>query len=256
MYRTILTLLLLVSFAFSAPAAPNPFLRTLPPERDLDSNLKNAAFELYLEQTYSGAGLQRAGLKFEVFKNAMIGYYNLQKSQVVSTAKPILSVIDFTKSSKDKRLWIIDLKSKKVLYNSHVAHGRNTGDEFARKFSNAPNSYMSSAGFYVTREKYIGKHGLSLRIDGMDPGFNTNAMARAVVIHGANYVSEAFIKQTGRLGRSLGCPALPVELTKDIINTIAGNTAIYIHTSLPEYRSNHLNPATAMERFFLQGNNA
>lgn len=256
MYRTILTLLLFISLPFSTPASHNPFLRNSADEFNLNSNLKGAAFELHLEQTYSGAGLQRAGLKFEVFKNAMIGYYNLQKAQALSPAKPILSVIDFTKSSKDKRLWIIDLKSKKVLYNSHVAHGRNTGDEFARKFSNAPNSYMSSAGFYVARETYFGKHGLSLRIDGMDPGFNTNARARAVVIHGANYVSEAFIKQTGRLGRSLGCPALPVELTKDIITTIAGNTALYIHTALADYRSNHLNPATAMERFFLQPRNA
>ncbi|CAN5897011.1 hypothetical protein BH24BAC1_BH24BAC1_01740 [soil metagenome] len=252
MYRTILPFLLLVSFSFSAPASPYSFLPDDPDKVSAESNLKSTAFHHFLEQTYSGAGLQRAGLNFEVFKHAMIGYYNLQKSQGLSPAKQILSVIDFTKSSKDKRLWIIDLKAKKVLYNSHVAHGRNTGDEFANKFSNAPNSFMSSAGFYVTRGTYFGKHGLSLRIDGVDPGFNTNAMARAVVIHGANYVSEAFIKQTGRLGRSLGCPALPMELSKEIINTIAGNTALYIHTSLKEYRSNHLNPTTAMERFFLQ----
>jgi hypothetical protein len=256
MYRTFLTLLLLVSLSVSTPASHHNSPWNNKEGFSLDQNLRNAAFELHLEQTYSGAGLQRAGLTFEVFKNAMIGYYNLQKSNVLSPTKSVISVIDFTKSSKDKRLWIIDLKSKKVLYNSLVAHGRNTGDEFARKFSNAPNSNMSSAGFYITRNTYIGKHGLSLRIDGLDAGFNTNAMTRAVVIHGADYVSEAFVKRHGRLGRSLGCPALPMELTKSIINTIEGSTALYIHAPLSGYRSTYLNPATAMERFFLQAKQA
>lgn len=256
MNRIFLALVVVISLTAATPAKYHPTNPTAYEDGfNLDKNLKTAAFDLYLEQTYSGAGLQRTGLKFEIFRNAMIGYYNLQHSNLLSSSKSVISVIDFTKSSKDKRLWIIDLKSKKVLYNSHVAHGRNTGEEFARKFSNAHNSHMSSAGFYVTRNTYIGKHGLSLRIDGVDAGFNTNAMARAVVIHGADYVSEAFIKQTGRLGRSLGCPALPVELTKDIIKTIEGSTALYIHTAMPEYRSNYLNQGNALEVYFLQSPN-
>ena len=249
-------MIFLVSLSVTTPASH--FHPIWPDGTDftLNHNLKNAAFELHLQQTYTGAGLQRSGLSFDVFKKAMIGYYNLQDKKAISAAKPVLSVIDFTKSSKDKRLWIIDLKSKKVLYNTLVAHGRNTGGEFARKFSNIPNSFMSSAGFYVTRNTYQGKHGLSLRIDGVDTGFNCNARARAVVIHGAKYVSEAFIKQYGRLGRSLGCPALPVELTKDIIHAIKESTALYIHASLPDYTSDYLNPSTAMERFFLHAKDA
>jgi hypothetical protein len=256
MYRTISILLLSFSLTYAASAAHyNPF-RQFESFFSLENQLKQVVFDLHLEQTYSGAGLKRAGLNFEVFRNAMIGYYNLQKTNSLSQAKSVISVVDFTKSSKDKRLWIIDLKSKKVLYNTHVAHGKNTGDDFATKFSNTPNSLMSSAGFYLTRETYFGKHGLSLRIDGLDVGYNSNAMARAVVIHGANYVSEDFIKQHGRLGRSFGCPALPMELSKEIIHTIKEKTAFYIHTSLPDYRSNYLNPATAMELFFLQAEQA
>lgn len=252
MNRIILIIVCFLSFSFSSSA--HIYSATWPTDTDftLENNLKLAAFELHLQQTYSGAGLERAGLEFEVFKKAMIGYYNLKGNQLVSPSKSVLSVIDFTKSSKDKRLYIIDLKSKKVLYNTLVAHGKNTGDEFARKFSNAPNSYMSSAGFYVTNNTYVGKHGLSLRISGLDEGYNTNALARAVVIHGADYVSEKFIRQTGRLGRSLGCPALPLEQTKDIIQTIAGQTALYIHAPIKAYSSKFLNQGAALERFLRQ----
>src|SRR5690606_932140 len=108
-----------------------------------------------------------------------------------------------------------DLKSKKVLFNTLVAHGRNTGQATADKFSNLPNSNMSSLGFYLTDETYFGKHGLSLKLDGMDNGHNDKARERAIVMHGADYVSDSFVKQHGRLGRSLGCPALPQEISKE-----------------------------------------
>ena len=136
-------------------------------------------------------------------------------------------------SSNTKRLWIIDLSTNTVLYNSLVAHGRNTGNEFATAFSNASESYKSSLGFYATGEVYQGKHGLSLRLDGLEQGVNDNARARAVVMHGADYVAESFIKNNSRLGRSLGCPAIPMNMTKEIINTIKDKSCLYIyHPSL------------------------
>lgn len=163
----------------------------------------------------------------EVFAKAFQGYQKLKASGSVS--KDIVTVIDFTQSSNTKRLWVIDLDANKVLFHSLVAHGRNTGNEFAKKFSNVGESYMSSLGFYATGEIYHGKHGLSLRLDGLQKQLNGNARNRAIVMHGADYVSEQFIKQHSRLGRSLGCPALPRELTPEIIKMIAGKSLLFIY---------------------------
>lgn len=166
---------------------------------------------------------------FNVFRKALIGYYHLKASHKLSDKKDYLSIVDFSLSSNKERLWIIDLKKKEILFHSLVAHGRNTGDEFAANFSNLPNSFMSSIGFYVTGEKYTGKHGLSLRLDGQEKEFNSEARKRAVVMHGANYVSKDFIKKAGRLGRSLGCPAVPVEIHKEVINALADKTCLFIY---------------------------
>jgi hypothetical protein len=126
------------------------------------------------------------------------------------------------------------------LFNTLVAHGQGSGMDMAEKFSNTPNSNQSSLGFYVANETYTGKHGMSLRLDGMDEGYNTNARSRAVVVHGADYVSQSFVNQHGRLGRSWGCPALPRELTSAIINTIKGKTLLYIEGPSDTYSSSHL----------------
>jgi hypothetical protein len=169
--------------------------------------------------------------KLESFTKALKGFYALQNKGMIQ--KNILTLIDFSLSSNTKRLWIIDLTTKTILYNSLVAHGRNTGNEFADSFSNKPESYKSSLGFYATGEVYQGKHGLSLRLDGLERGVNDNARARAVVMHGADYVTESFIKNNSRLGRSLGCPAIPMEMTTEIINTIKDRSCLYIyHPSL------------------------
>ncbi len=169
--------------------------------------------------------------KLESFTKALKGFYALQSEGKIK--KNVLTLIDFSLSSNTKRLWIIDLNTKTVLYNSLVAHGRNTGNEFADSFSNKAESYKSSLGFYSTGEIYQGKHGLSLRLDGLDRGLNDNARARAVVMHGADYVAESFIKNHSRLGRSLGCPAIPMNLTKEIINTIKDKSCLFIyHPSL------------------------
>ena len=167
----------------------------------------------------------------ESFTKALKGFYTLQNKGAIQ--KNVLTLIDFSLSSNTKRLWIIDLNSKTILFNSLVAHGRNTGNEFANSFSNAAESYKSSLGFYATGEVYQGKHGLSMRLDGLERGVNDNARARAVVMHGADYVAESFINNHTRLGRSLGCPAIPMNMTKEIINTIKDKSCLYIyHPSL------------------------
>jgi hypothetical protein len=166
---------------------------------------------------------------YKVFRKALIGYYHLKASNKLSNDKEYLTIVDFSLSSNKERLWIIDLKNKDILFHTLVAHGRNTGEEYAANFSNLPNSFMSSIGFYVTGEIYNGKHGVSLRLDGQEKEFNSQARQRAVVMHGADYVSKDFIKKAGRLGRSLGCPAVPVEIHKEVINTLADKTCLFVY---------------------------
>ena len=164
---------------------------------------------------------------FESFSIALEGFYKLKRNGQVT--KDILTLIDFSLSSNSKRLWVIDLTNNKVLFNSLVAHGKNTGEEFASYFSNKAESFQSSLGFYATAEVYNGKHGMSLKLDGLQKGLNDKARERAVVVHGADYVSESFIKNHKRLGRSQGCPALPVELNEKIINVIKDKSCLFIY---------------------------
>ncbi|MCC9137992.1 murein L,D-transpeptidase catalytic domain family protein [Pontibacter silvestris] len=240
----------LPSTAVKAPVITTPVTSTMPDR--LTFAEKQAAFNDHVLDIYNSADLQRKGLSFDVFQKALIGFHNFKKNNLISPSKSVITVVDFTKSSSQKRLWTIDLHSKKVLFNTLVAHGRNTGGDKAVKFSNQPNSFMSSVGFYLTNQTYYGKHGLSLRLSGMDDKYNSNALPRAIVIHGADYVSEAFVKRNGRLGRSLGCPALPQEVSKDVINAIKDKTVLYIHGAEKNYTSNYLNPATAVDAFALE----
>jgi hypothetical protein len=165
--------------------------------------------------------------KLESFAQALSGFYKLKEEGKIK--KDIVTLIDFSLPSSAKRLWVIDLVSKTILFQSLVAHGRNTGEEFADSFSNAAQSFKSSLGFYSTGEVYNGKHGLSLRLDGLEKGINDNARNRGVVIHAANYVSASFIKNNKRLGRSEGCPALPVSLSKEIISAIKDKSCLFIY---------------------------
>ncbi|MGV9003153.1 murein L,D-transpeptidase catalytic domain family protein [Flavobacterium sp.] len=164
---------------------------------------------------------------FDCFSIALEGFNKFKEKGIFK--KNILTLIDFSKSSNSKRLWIIDLDSDEVLLNTYVAHGRNTGNEFADKFSNKAESFQSSLGFYATAEIYNGKHGSSLKLDGLQKGMNDNARERAVVMHGADYVSEKFIKNNKRLGRSLGCPAVPEELNDKIITLIKDKSCLFIY---------------------------
>lgn len=221
----------------------------------LTSNISSTQlFDQYIDSSYEKANLAASGLDSAVFRKALVGYYNLKKTNLVSPERQIITIIDFTRSSSQKRLWIVDLANNKLLYNTLVAHGQGSGGDMATSFSNLENSHQSSLGFYITSETYFGKHGFSMKLEGMDKGFNTNARDRAVVVHGADYVSQSFINKTGRLGRSHGCPALPVELTKTIINTIKGQTCMFINGPATNYTSNFLDQDIAASNFISNGN--
>lgn len=190
----------------------------------------------YISGIYSKINFCREGkLNPIVFETAYRGYANLRAAGKLNTDNEIISIADYSLSANVKRLWIIDLKTKKVLLNTYVAHGQGTGEEFATAFSNRENSHQSSLGFYVTGETYIGEHGLSLYLHGMDNGFNSAAYQRAVVLHGAAYVSEDFIRDNQRLGRSWGCPAVAQELAPEIINTLKDGTCLFIYHPNKKY---------------------
>jgi hypothetical protein len=215
------------------------FLFSFSPSKVFHSELKNnnllvfktlpvSSMDNNAEMVYNNLHANNFALpKEKSFTQALKGFYLLKEKGLIK--KNILTLVDFSLSSNLKRLWVIDLTTNTVLFQSLVAHGRNTGEEFANSFSNAQQSFKSSLGFYVTGEIYNGKHGMSLRLDGLEKGLNDNARSRGVVMHAANYVSSSFIKNNKRLGRSQGCPAIPEELSKDIINAIKDKSCLFIY---------------------------
>jgi hypothetical protein len=173
-------------------------------------------------------------LSYEVFNAAVRGYSQTDKIR----KQNIMTIIDFSKPSTDKRCFVIDMDSRKLLYYCFVAHGKNSGDNFAGSFSNQPESLKSSLGFYLTAETYSGKHGYSLRLDGLEKNINDNARSREIVIHGADYVSQEFINKYGRLGRSWGCPALPPDISKEVIDKISDGSCLFIYSPDKSYFAN------------------
>ena len=157
--------------------------------------------------------------------------------QCVQKAMPArtLSVIDYSRPSTQPRLWVFDLAHRTLLFKELVAHGRNSGDNEATHFSNAPGSLMSSLGTYVTDGTYVGHNGYSLRLKGLDEGFNDNAESRAIVIHGASYVSPMFAASEGRLGRSWGCPAVRRGVAKRLIDTIKDRSVVFAYYPDPKW---------------------
>jgi len=213
--------------------------------------LSRLIFEDSLENLYRSINLASYDLSYDVFRLGMIGYYTLRQQGKLGS-KNLLSIIDFTKPSTKKRFYTIDLDELKVTFNTYVAHGKNTGENMATSFSNVLHSNQSSLGFYVTGETYVGSKGYSLKLDGVERGFNDNMRERAVVMHNADYVSEKWIERYGRIGRSQGCPALPVEVAKDVINTIKHQTAIFAYYNDDIYlqNSSYLN----IDRLLLESN--
>ncbi|HRA10243.1 MAG TPA: murein L,D-transpeptidase catalytic domain family protein [Chitinophagaceae bacterium] len=179
-------------------------------------------------ELYNTINLSTYGLSTEAFNYAWKGYQELVESNKVRRTN-YLTICDLSQSSRKKRLYIIDIENQRLVTNTYVAHGKNSGGEFATTFSNKPESLQSSLGFYVTGNTYIGKHGLSLRINGVDPGYNDKALERTIVIHGAAYVDPARAKAGVFMGRSWGCPAVPQKESATIINTIKEGTCLFIY---------------------------
>lgn len=178
---------------------------------------------------------KNAPLSREVFSKAYLGFLNLKNAGKLQQDESILSVCDFSLSANVKRLWVLDLENHKVLFHTLVAHGQGSGEEFAVNFSNRENSHQSSYGFYVTEGTYTGDNGYSLKLNGMDRGYNDNAFNRAVVMHGAEYVCDSYIKSNKRLGRSWGCPAVPANLAKPIIDAVKNKTCLFIYYPSKNY---------------------
>jgi len=176
-------------------------------------------------------------LKYKVnekaIEHAMLGYNNLLNKG--ENFNDNLVVIDYSKSGNDIRFYVINMSDTTLVYSKLVAHGKNTGELYATDFSNEKGSYKSSLGFFRTAETYSGKHGLSLRLDGLESGINNNARERAIVIHSADYVSNEFIAEHGRLGRSHGCPALPKQNYEEVIHSIKEGCLLFIYANQNNY---------------------
>jgi hypothetical protein len=192
-------------------------------------------------------------LNFDAFKLALTGF-NILKNQGKVSNLEILTVFDLSKPSNEERLFVLDLKNRKILSKSLCSHGKNSGEIIATTFSNTPNSYMTSLGFYLTGETYDGKNGYSLKLDGLEANINDNARERGVVIHGADYCSYNFINTEGRLGRSQGCPALPIEKNEKIIQLIKNKTCFFIYSPNKQYHksSNLINLDQGLVEDFIQ----
>jgi len=186
---------------------------------------------------YDSLHLNDLGLSEEAFQYAVKGYdYLKEKGKIIN--EKVISIVDFTRPSSEKRLFVIDLQSCRILFNTYVAHGQGSGREFANRFSNIPESYQSSLGFYLTSDTYTGKNGYSMHLFGMEKGINDKADERAIVMHGAPYVSEDYIRSRGYIGRSWGCPAVPEKLTKPIIEEIKNGSCLFIYSKDKNYLRN------------------
>jgi hypothetical protein len=174
---------------------------------------------------FTGLARVSPGLDREVLRHALAA----MQCAVNNGAAPArrLAVIDYSRPSTERRLWLFDLDKRRLLLRDFVAHGRRSGENFATEFSNSLGSYQSSLGLFRTAESYRGKHGYSLRMDGLEPGINDLARERAIVIHAADYVNPALVASQGRIGRSLGCPAVRPEVARMVIDQLKGGQFMF-----------------------------
>jgi hypothetical protein len=191
-------------------------------------------FEAEVNNLYCDINLEQVGLKREVFAYAYKGYLKLLDEHRINKSN-IITICDFSQSSRNRRLYVVDLETKKILVNTYVAHGRRSGGEYANSFSNGRSSHKSSLGFYVTEMSYTGKHGLALKIHGLEKGFNDKADKRNVVIHGSKYVGEDYIKTNRYNGRSFGCPAIPNGDVKEVVEDMKGGSCFFIYHPTKKY---------------------
>ena len=197
---------------------------------------KAAAFSEEVTDLYEEADLKELGLTKQAVAYALKGYYYLLEHHKLARTN-VLSICDLSQSSRNKRMYVLDLEQKKVLINTYVAHGRNSGTEFAHSFSNSPSSHKSSLGFYVTEDTYYGNNGLSLKIIGMERGFNDRANGRNIVVHGSEYVGPDFLRMNHFSGRSYGCPAVPADESEEVIDAIKGGSCLFIYHPTKKYIS-------------------
>lgn len=183
---------------------------------------------------YDSLQLGGLGLSQEAFTYGMNGFQNLLEQGRLKNDS-VIAIVDFSLPSCQKRLFIIDVRNARLLFNTLVSHGKNSGTLNATSFSNKLNSYKTSLGFYITDNTYIGEHGLSLRLRGTEKGINDNAMSRAIVMHGADYVNEALIDRQGYIGRSLGCPAIPISVHREVIRTMADGACLFLYSDNKHY---------------------
>jgi hypothetical protein len=202
----------------------------------LKSSNDAAAIESEASSLYDQLALD-GDISMKTLVYALKGFKYLQSKGLLENNNT-LSICDFSQSSRKKRLYIIDVASRKLLLNTYVAHGRNSGGEYATSFSNDQDSHKSSLGFYVTRNTYNGAHGLSLRIEGVEKGFNDKANTRDVVVHGCDYLGERWIKNSPFAGRSWGCPAVPLAETPKVIKLIKNGSCLFIYHPTEKYIRN------------------
>lgn len=216
-FLTIFTLLLPLAWLIEGKA------ETVVAETSCDSTAMSRHEQLFHEMHLDSI------VNYTAFEQAVVGYERIQEKK-----RPVLTLIDFSKPSTEKRLYVFDMNAKKLLFTSVVAHGKNSGDKYATSFSNKNGSHKSSLGFYLTGGTYQGSNGYSLILDGLEKGVNDQARRRAIVIHGADYANPEVAK-CGRLGRSFGCPALPRALTRPIIDAIKGGSVLFIYAEKQDY---------------------
>lgn len=204
--------------------------------------------ELNIKELYSELNAAQYDLSFTAFRYAYIGYQTMKKQHRLNN-KELFSIIDFTKDCNSKRFYTIDLEKMKIVYYTYVAHGKKSGERMATSFSDVVESNKSSIGFYITGSTYNGGNGYSLMLHGDEKGYNSNLAKRSVVVHAADYANEDYIARNGRMGRSLGCPALPENIYKQVIETIKEKTMIFVYYNDAKYlkTSKYLNVLKLIE---------
>jgi len=183
---------------------------------------------------YAEWNLTATGLSYEAFSDAVKGYTYLQEKKLLSNVN-VLTIIDYSKPSSQKRLYVLNMNSGEILFNTLVAHGRNSGLEYANDFSNKEASHKTSLGFFITGNTYNGGNGYSLKLQGCEKGINNKALERAIVLHGARYADENFLQNNGYLGRSYGCPAVPEKINKKIIDAIKNGSCMFLYHPTKKY---------------------
>lgn len=216
----------------SVPSAKSGFQNFFPTAVSESSPEFKAA-----DSVYRHAALYTYGLDRMVFFHAFKGYqYLLSKGKLANP--DVLTIADYSQSAKKKRLFVIDVKNGKLLFNTFVSHGRNSGSEYASDFSNSQHSNKSSMGFMLTAETYTGTAGYSLKLDGLEEGINNQVRIRNIVMHGSKFVNYERIYERGTIGNSLGCPAIPLSDHKQVIDKIKGGSCLFIYSDEAHYKRN------------------